>query len=153
MTTNAMIFSVLAKICYEYQTFSQKLVWPGLYGPSGVSTTLHFHSLDPYGGYSRVWSQLIWFHHTNRAFSRVLWVLQLCLCPKSLDKTAHFKDFAFITSCVGKKRYIIVCGFMTTNAMTFGPDLLMSTKLSASRSPKVGMAWPLWAIRSQHHSS
>jgi hypothetical protein len=41
---------------------------------------------------------------------------------------------------------------MTTNAMIFGPDLLMSAKLSASHSPKIGMAWHSQAIRSQHHS-
>jgi hypothetical protein len=33
-------------------------------------------------------------------------------------------------------------GFITTNAMIFGPDLLMSAKLSASHHPKVGMASP-----------
>jgi hypothetical protein len=36
--------------------------------------------------------------------------------------------------------------------MTFGPDLLMSAKFSARHSPKIGMAWPPWAVRSQHHS-
>jgi hypothetical protein len=48
------------------------------------------------------------------------------------------------------------CGFMTTNAMTFGPDLLMSTKFSASSqlmSKNYGMAWHPWATRSQYHFS
>ena len=40
----------------------QKLGWPGTHGPPGASTTLQHHSSDPYGGYSRVWRQLIWFH-------------------------------------------------------------------------------------------
>jgi hypothetical protein len=42
---------------------------------------------------------------------------------------------------------------MTTNAMIFGSDLLMSIKLSAIRRPKIGMAWHPWATRSQHHSA
>jgi hypothetical protein len=44
-------------------------------------------------------------------------------------------------------------GFMTTNTMAFGPDLLMSAKLSASGHPKIGMAWHTLAIMSQHHSA
>jgi hypothetical protein len=44
-------------------------------------------------------------------------------------------------------------GFITTNAMIFGPDLLMSAKLSAGHHPKVGMAWHPWAIIIQHHSA
>jgi hypothetical protein len=42
---------------------------------------------------------------------------------------------------------------MTTNAMTFGPDLLMSAKLSLGFQAKSGMAWHPWANRSQHHSA
>jgi hypothetical protein len=40
---------------------------------------------------------------------------------------------------------------MTTNAMMFGSDLLMSAKLSASSCPKIGMALHPWATGSQHH--
>jgi hypothetical protein len=43
---------------------------------------------------------------------------------------------------------------MTTNAMTFGPDLLLrDAKLSASSFPNIGMAWHTLATRSQFHSS
>jgi hypothetical protein len=35
--------------------------------------------------------------------------------------------------------------FMTTNAMTFGPDLLMIAKLYLSLQAKSGKAWHLWA--------
>jgi hypothetical protein len=38
---------------------------------------------------------------------------------------------------------------MTTNAVTFGQDLLMSAKLSASRHPKIGMAWHPWGHQDQ----
>jgi hypothetical protein len=38
-------------------------------------------------------------------------------------------------------------GFMTTNAMSFGPHLLVSAKLSASHCPKIAMAWHPWATR------
>jgi hypothetical protein len=42
---------------------------------------------------------------------------------------------------------------MTTNGMAFGPDLLGSAKLSASRLAKIGMACHPWASRTQHHSA
>jgi hypothetical protein len=44
-------------------------------------------------------------------------------------------------------------GFMTTNGMAFGPDLLGNAKLSASHLPNIGMAFHPWASRSQHHSA
>jgi hypothetical protein len=42
---------------------------------------------------------------------------------------------------------------MPNNGINFGPDLLMSAKVSASLLPKIGMAWHPWASRNQHHSS
>jgi hypothetical protein len=42
---------------------------------------------------------------------------------------------------------------MTTNAMTFGQDFLVSAKLSASFNTKNAIAWHPWAIRSQNHSA
>jgi hypothetical protein len=43
---------------------------------------------------------------------------------------------------------------MTTNAMTFGPDLLVIAKLSAGIChPKIGMAWHTWATRTWYPSA
>jgi hypothetical protein len=47
---------------------------------------------------------------------------------------------------------------MTTNAMTFGQDMLMSAKLSATRRLNIGMARHPWATIGasttlHHHSS
>ncbi|MFN9981404.1 MAG: hypothetical protein ACK53Y_15875 [bacterium] len=35
---------------------------------------------------------------------------------------------------------------MTTNAMAFGPDLLVSAKFSASRPKKIATAWHSWTL-------
>jgi hypothetical protein len=64
MTTNAMIFGTDFKIGAKLSASHSPKIGMACdtYRPSGVSTTLQHHSSDPYGGYSRVWRQLIWFH-------------------------------------------------------------------------------------------
>jgi hypothetical protein len=44
-------------------------------------------------------------------------------------------------------------GFVTTDSITLGPDLMMSSKFSASCHPKIDMAWHPWTTRSQNQSS
>ena len=57
---------LLVQICCWLPNFQpaafKKSAWPGTHWPPGASTTLQHHSSDPYGGYSRVWRQLAWFH-------------------------------------------------------------------------------------------
>jgi hypothetical protein len=43
-------------------TVAKKLAWPDTNGTAGASNTLKYHQSDPYGGYSMVWWQLIWYH-------------------------------------------------------------------------------------------
>jgi hypothetical protein len=88
MTTNAMTFGsdllVSAKLS---ASFHAKKAWPGIYEPSGASITLQHPSSDPYGGYSRVWRQLMWFYdHKCHYF----WLIDLLVSAK-LSASFHTK--------------------------------------------------------------
>jgi hypothetical protein len=158
MTTNAITFGPDLGDD-ECQTFSLLPPKKCTHGPPGAKTTLQHHSLDPYGGYWRVWRQLVWFcnhkcHHFWSSFddeSQTFTFSQLS--PKNWHGLAPMdhQEPELLFSIIDQTHMEDIEGswgswydFMTTKAITLGPDLLMSAKLSASRcSPKLGMSWHL----------
>jgi hypothetical protein len=57
-------------------------------GPEGASTTWEHHLPDPYGGYSMVWMQLVWFAATAIWISFGSDLLAECRVPNFPQPTA-----------------------------------------------------------------
>jgi hypothetical protein len=85
MTANGISFG--PDLLPKCQTFSQAAAqyWHGL-TPMAIqepASHLNFNLSDPYGGYSMVWSQLIWFH--DRKWDQLSVLVLICFQSAKLS--------------------------------------------------------------------